>query len=143
MNELEALEVCHALVEAEQDYYKSAHAYTTKFVSAAGKHDGLYWTGWRRQEPGSGRISAHAGMDSSAGSPTSVSRLLLPNLRSGGRARRCRGVSRRIPLLRESSPLSWTKRADAYEKDLGDPQTADAAKQISSTNPDKTWIKSE
>jgi hypothetical protein len=48
-NELAAIRVCHALVDAERDYYASAHdgvavrQYAGRFVSDSGKKDGLYW----------------------------------------------------------------------------------------------------
>jgi hypothetical protein len=50
-NELAAIRVCHALVDAERDYFASAHAgitgkqYASRFVSDSGKEDGLYWKG--------------------------------------------------------------------------------------------------
>jgi hypothetical protein len=49
-NELAAIRVCHALVDAEHEYYASAHdgatvrQYAGRFVSNAGKEDGLYWS---------------------------------------------------------------------------------------------------
>jgi hypothetical protein len=48
-NELNAVEVCRAYVEAQREYaskdpQKSGlHEYATKFASASDKHDGLYW----------------------------------------------------------------------------------------------------
>jgi hypothetical protein len=48
-NELAAIRVCHGLVDAEHDYYASAHDgsairhYAARFASDSGKQDGLYW----------------------------------------------------------------------------------------------------
>lgn len=47
-NELAAMDACHELVEAEQEYYKrpvhgESH-YTARFVSDKGKHNGLCWS---------------------------------------------------------------------------------------------------
>jgi hypothetical protein len=48
-NELNAIEVCGAIVDAEHDYAsqdrtgKGSLEYTQKFVSSPGQHDGLYW----------------------------------------------------------------------------------------------------
>jgi hypothetical protein len=48
-NELAVIEVCHAIVDAELDYYStlhdgdSVHQYAQKLRSTSGKHDGLYW----------------------------------------------------------------------------------------------------
>jgi hypothetical protein len=48
-NELDAIEVCRAYVDAQRDYASQDRAgggllaYAQKFVSSRGKHDGLYW----------------------------------------------------------------------------------------------------
>lgn len=48
-NELNAIQVCHALVDAERDYAARIRAaggiveYASKLVSSPGRHDGLYW----------------------------------------------------------------------------------------------------
>ena len=48
-NELSAIQVCLAVVDAEREYFakdrddNGAREYAPKFVSAAGKRDGLYW----------------------------------------------------------------------------------------------------
>ena len=48
-NELNAIEVCRAFVEAERDYAAAdplgdgKHDYAQHFISRADKHDGLYW----------------------------------------------------------------------------------------------------
>lgn len=48
-NELAAIKVCRALVDAQQAYFQQAHdgdttnQYAQKFISDSGKQDGLYW----------------------------------------------------------------------------------------------------
>jgi hypothetical protein len=56
-NELAAIEVCRAYVDAQREYYlrnpqhDALHQYAQKFLSAKGKHDGLYWTTKDGEEP--------------------------------------------------------------------------------------------
>jgi hypothetical protein len=47
-NELAAIEVCDALVDAQDEYFSQVHdgarnRYALKFISTSGKQDGLYW----------------------------------------------------------------------------------------------------
>jgi hypothetical protein len=48
-NELNAIEVCRAYVEAQRDFAvkdrlgDDLHEYARRVVSSEGKHDGLYW----------------------------------------------------------------------------------------------------
>jgi Protein of unknown function (DUF2950) len=48
-NELDAIQICHGFVEAQEEYASQARAYTgvnqyaQKIISTPGKHDGLYW----------------------------------------------------------------------------------------------------
>jgi hypothetical protein len=48
-NELDAIQVCHGFVEAQQDYAETIHddsgvnQYAQKIISTPGKQDGLYW----------------------------------------------------------------------------------------------------
>jgi len=43
-NELSAIRVCEQLVAAQKEYYSVQHAYARRIFSAAGAHDGLYWS---------------------------------------------------------------------------------------------------
>jgi len=49
-NELNAIQVCLAYVDAQRDYYSEdrnadgLREYAQRFISSPGKHDGLYWT---------------------------------------------------------------------------------------------------
>ncbi len=56
-NELSAIEVCRAVVDAEHDYYNAdpdgdaVHEYAAKFRSTPGKRDGLFWKQVEGQPP--------------------------------------------------------------------------------------------
>jgi hypothetical protein len=56
-NELAAIEVCRAYVDAQREYYlrnpehEALHQYAQKFLSTKGKRDGLYWTTKDSEEP--------------------------------------------------------------------------------------------
>jgi hypothetical protein len=141
-NEMEALEVCRALVDAEKEFHANAHGYTAKFVSASGSHDGLYW---KSTDDGSrspiGPYLAHAGVGPDGGNVVPFHgyyyRVLLQG--SDGFA-----VEAYPAMYRSSGVMTFLMNSDgtAYEHDLGD-QTATAAKQISSAQPDSSWKKVE
>jgi hypothetical protein len=140
MNELQALEVCHALVEAEQDYYGASHSYTAKFVSSGGSHDGLYWSGADPKSP-IGPYLAHAGLDSPGGTHTPYHgyyyRILSPAAGSFA-------IVAFPAEYRSSGVVTFMMddKGNAYEKDLGG-KTSAVAKQLSAANPDSTWTKTE
>jgi hypothetical protein len=56
-NELAAIEVCRAYVDAQREYYlrnpgrEALHQYAQKFLSTKGKRDGLYWRTRDGEEP--------------------------------------------------------------------------------------------
>jgi hypothetical protein len=56
-NELAAIEVCRAYVDAQREYYLRAPQgtsllhYAQKFLSTKGKRDGLYWAAKDSEEP--------------------------------------------------------------------------------------------
>ena len=56
-NELAAIQVCLAYVDAQRDYAATAgnvrglHEYASKFSSARGRHDGLYWPTLEGERP--------------------------------------------------------------------------------------------
>ena len=69
-NELAAIEVCRAIVDAQHEYVAKNQdrngllEYAPKFVSAPGKRDGLYWeVGGNEQESPLGPLLAAAGKD--------------------------------------------------------------------------------
>jgi Protein of unknown function (DUF2950) len=147
-NEMEALEVCRALLDAEKDYYSEVHNYTANFISRGDSHDGLYWPASdSAQKSPIGPYLAHAG---ATGPNTNglepyhgyYYRILLApsgagNGSSGGFA------ALAFPAeYRSSGVMTFIMEEDgnAYEKDLG-PNTTELAKQITSSVPDRTWNK--
>ena len=139
-NEFEALEVCHALVDAEKDYHATAHAYALKFVSGSGAHDGLYWTGTGAASP-IGPYLAHAGLDSSDGNRTPFHGYyyrILPAERGGF------AILAFPAEYRSSGVVTFLmdQKGNAYEKDLG-AKTDSVARQMNSSDPNNTWKKTE
>ncbi len=147
-NEMEALQVCDALIDAEKQYYSAEHKYTANFISGPDSHDGLYWnTSANGQGSPIGVYLAHAGV-SPANTETSKPyygyyyRILLkPNSSSGegGFA-----VLAFPAEYRSSGVKSFFVEEDgvAYEKDLGS-DTAEQARQMTVSSPDTTWSKVE
>jgi hypothetical protein len=138
-NEMEALEVCRTLVDAERDYRATAHQYTSKFISSDASHDGLYWkTADDTARSPIGPYLAHAGV---SGPDTADSqpfhgyyyRILLQG-------------SDTLAILafpaeyRSSGVMTFLLSQDgkAYEKDLGE-QTVILSNQVSSAGADDSW----
>ncbi len=159
-NEMEAMEVSRALMDAEQDFYAGAHQYAQKFISSAGAHDGLYWT-----ESNAGVSSpigpflAHAGFSASDGADRApfhgyYYRILVrqgPEAPGGARNYVVDGkmadgfaVSAFPAQYGSSGVMTFIMGQDGtiYEKDLG-PTTDKLAEQIDQYNPDSTWKKSQ
>lgn len=140
-NEMEALEVCHTLIDAEKEFQAVAHQYTAKFVSGSATHDGLYWksTDDKARSP-IGPYLAHAGVGDA----------------DSGKAEPFYGYFYRITLqgsdgysivafpaeYRSSGVMTFMVKPDgtAYEKDLGD-KTPALAKQLAASNSDDSWKK--
>ena len=142
-NEMEAVEVCRTLVEAEKEYRAGAHQYTAKFMSSEDSRDGLYWkSADDKSKSPIGPYLARAGV---SGADTSRSqpfhgyyyRILLQG-------------SDAVSILafpatyRSSGVMTFLVSQDgtAYEKDLGE-QSSAAATQVSSSHPDNSWKKVE
>jgi hypothetical protein len=138
-NEMEALEVCRTLLDAEKEYRATAHQYTAKFISSDDSHDGLYWksTDDTTKSP-IGPYLAHAGV---SGPDTTQSqpfhgyyyRVLL----HGSDA----FAILAFPAEYHSSGVMTfllSQEGTAYEKDLGE-QTATLSNQISSSGADNSW----
>jgi hypothetical protein len=141
-NEMEAIEVCQALVDAEKEYFANAHAYTAKFISTSDAHNGLYWkSGNDGGRSPIGPYLAHAGVESDGGSAEPFHgyyyRIVLQD--SEGFA-----VVAYPAMYRSSGVMSFLMNSDgtAHEKDLGE-QTGTAAKHIGSLHPDDSWKKME
>ena len=142
-NEVEALEVCHALVDAEKEYFASAHEYTAKFVSTKGTHDGLYWSATDgRTKSLIGPYLAHAGVSGPEDENNKpfhgyYYRIVTLQSPTSGFA-----VLAFPAEYRSSGVMTFLmdQNGDAYEKDLG-AATHRLARQISAFNPDSTWKK--
>lgn len=138
-NEMEALEVCRALVDAEKDYRVTALKYTAKFVSSENSHDGLYWKS-EDNTPKSpiGPYLAHAGVTESDASHFQPFHGYLYRILLEG--------SDTIAILafpaeyRSSGVMTFIVSEDGrgYERDLGE-QTPALSKQISSSGRDSSW----
>jgi hypothetical protein len=142
-NELEALEVCHALLDAEKDYYTDAQHYSDKFVSTGGSHDGLYWkTAGNAKKSPIGPYLAHAGVEGANDTGREPYHgyyyriLLTPSTAKAGSF----AVLAFPADYRSSGVMTFLMDEDGHarEKDLGE-NTATAAKQIGSYNPDDSW----
>jgi hypothetical protein len=138
-NEMEALEVCRTLVDAEKEYRATAHQYTAKFISSDDSHDGLYWKSAddTTRSP-IGPYLAHAGV---SGEDTTHSqpfhgyyfRILL----QGSDA----FAILAFPAEYQSSGVMTflvSQDGIAHEKDLGE-QAAAMSNQVSPSGTDNSW----
>ncbi len=139
-NEMEALEVCRALVDAEREYHANAKAYTAKFISASPAHDGLYWkSGDDGGRSPIGPYLAHAGVEAGGASAEPFHgfyyRIVLQG--TDGFA-----VIAYPAMYRASGVMTFIMNSDGttYEKDLGE-KTASGVQQIASAHPDDSWKK--
>ena len=142
-DEMEAIEVCRALVDAEKEFYASGRQYTAKFMSADNSHDGLYWksTDSSARSP-IGPYLAHAGVGEIDGPHAQpfygyYYRILLQG--KDGFA-----VLAFPAEYRSSGVMTFLVGQDgtAYEKDFG-VQTATAATNLASSRPDGSWKRVE
>jgi hypothetical protein len=164
-NELNAIQVCLAIVDAERDYVAKdpdgdgIPEYAAKFVSTPGKHDGLYWE-TKSEEPPSplGPLLAAAARD---GYPNSESSSLEPyhgyfyriltkqgkDAPGGAHDYLVNGqmiggfaVIAYPARYGASGIMSFIVNQDGlvYEKDLGE-NTAAVASQMTIFNPDPSW----
>jgi hypothetical protein len=170
-NELNVIQVCHAVVDAEQDYYGaphdggSGHQYSAKFRSTAGKQDGLYWE-VKSGEPESplGPLVAQASAEGyehhehDAGQPHPfqgyVYRLLTrQGVDAAGGARNYVVDGKMTDgFALVAYPVNYrvtgvmtfvvNQEGQIYQKDLG-PQTQRIAAKMTVYNPDKTWTPAE
>lgn len=148
-NEMEALEVCRALVDAEKEYYGEQHHYAAKLVSTGDSHDGLYWKTAGSAKSPIGPYLAHAGTDGPGREPYHgyYYRILLMQsspASAGADAGQAKAGGFAILAFpaeyRSSGVMTFLVDGDgsAREKDLGQ-QTSTAAGQINSYNPDDSW----
>ena len=164
-NELNAIQVCLAIVDAERDYVAKdpdgdgIPEYASKFVSTPGKHDGLYWETSSEEPPSPlGPLLAAAARDGYANSessslepyhgyfykiltkqgkdaPGGAHDYLVNGQMIGGFA-----VIAFPARYGASGIMSFIVNQDGvvYEKDLGE-NTAAMASQMTTFNPDPSW----
>jgi DUF2950 family protein len=164
-NELDAIQVCRAVVAAQHQYTSQVQAgedakqYAQKFLSDEGKHNGLYWTTAASEPPSPlGPLIVSASAEgyrrAGAGKPTPyhgyIYRLLKeqgPHAPGGARSYIQDGkMTGGFAVLaypagyRSSGVMSFMAGQDGtlYQKDLG-PQTGTIAASIKAFDPDKTW----
>src|SRR5215469_6175338 len=142
-NEMEALEVCRTLVDAEKEYRAIANRYTAKFISSEGSHDGLYWK--NADDATRSPIGPYLAQAGVSGTETNNSRPF-------------QGYYYRILLrgpddfaivafpaeYRSSGVMTFLVSQDriTYEKDLGE-QTATLANKVYSSHADNSWKRVE
>ena len=154
-NEVDTIATMHALVDAENDFYSQNSEYANRLTSDAGKHDGLYWDGAKSMDDSPvGPFLAQASIERSDHKPLHgyFFKILAsqgPGAPGGARNYVVDGKMTNgfafiaIPAVYRSSGVETfliCQGGEVYEKDLG-PATAQAAKTITSFNPDSTWTK--
>jgi Protein of unknown function (DUF2950) len=164
-NENDAIEVLHALVDAQREYAsvvqggdKSKH-YAAKFVSDAGKHNGLYWKTSDNETPSPiGPLlvdAAGQGYDIQQGKQTPFHGYYYRMLTAQGPGAKGGPLSYLVngELVRGFAFLAWpaeyrnsgvmtfvvNRDGVVYEKDLGQ-ETEKLGAAMSEYNPDKTWL---
>jgi hypothetical protein len=163
-NELATIAVCRALVDAQKEYYVEDHdgdpvmQYAPRFVSDAGKHNGLYWK-ISSGEPESpvGPLLTLASLDEYAKQTN------RPNPFHGYYYRILKGQGTHAPggvkkylingkmtdgfafvaypaEYRDSGVMTFIVSQDGvvYQKDLG-PNTVSSARTLSRYDPDASW----
>lgn len=164
-NELNAINVCRAYVEAQRDYAAKSrlgnglHEYAQRVLSSEGKHNGLYWPASQgAEESPLGPLVAAAeaqgyGSKSAEGQAPFHGyfyRILTRQGKSapgGARNYRVNGhLTGGFALVAfpakygDSGVMTFVVNQDGivFEKNLG-PNTADIARHMTQYNPDQTW----
>jgi hypothetical protein len=163
-NELDVIQVCLAVVDAEREYYQrdpdgdKLLQYAQKFISTKGKRDGLYWETKPGEQPSPlGPLVAHArgeGYKGAGGKPVAYHGYYYKLLTGQGkdapggaydylvRGKMMGGFGMvAYPAQYGSSGImTFIVNHDGvvYQKDLG-AKTASVAQSMTRFNPDKTW----
>jgi Protein of unknown function (DUF2950) len=163
-NELDVIQVCLAIVDAEHEYYRrdpdgdSLLQYAQKFISTKGKRDGLYWETKPGEQPSPlGPLVAQArgqGYKGAGGKPVPYYGYYYKLLTGQGkdalggaydylvRGKMMGGFGMvAYPAQHGSSGvMTFIVNHDGvvYQKDLGT-KTASVAQSMTKFNPDKTW----
>jgi len=166
-NEVAAMDACHELVEAEQQYFARPPAnlpnqFAQKLVSDEGQHNGLYWQGaddeadspinpviaYARQNLPTEQVGQHVPFNgymfrilTSQGrhAPGGSRKYIVDGKMSAGFAVVAYPVE-----YRSSGVMTFIvdKSGIIYEKDLG-PDTTKLARTMTVYDPDSTWHKAE
>ncbi|MGC2110355.1 MAG: DUF2950 domain-containing protein [Candidatus Korobacteraceae bacterium] len=167
-NELAAIQVCNALVDAQQEYFQEAHdgdathQYAQKIISEPGKQNGLYWKVAEGQpESPIGPLVAFATAKGYGGehatpqpfygyffhvltaqgknAPGGAKSYLVDGKMTGGFAFVAYPAE-----YRNSGVMTFfvDQNGIVYQKDLG-PNSTDLGKSMTGYNPDKTWVTAE
>ena len=165
-NELAAIDACHQLVDAEQEYYEKPFNgqphYTERFVSEKRKHNGLYKSDTTDEfDSPVGPLIASAGLESTNFTGDDAADNAIPfngyyfriltgqgeNAPGGAKSYKVNGkmiggfAFVAYPAeYRSSGVLTFmvSESGVVYEKDLG-PNTANVANAMTEYNPDSTW----
>ena len=163
-NELDVIQVCLAIVDAEREYYQrdpdgdKLLQYAQKFISTKGKRDGLYWETKPDEQPSPlGPLVAQArgeGYKGAAGKPIPYHGYYYKILTGQGKdapggaydylvkGKMMGGFGMvAYPAQYGSSGImTFIVNHDGvvYQKDLG-ANTASVAQSMTKFNPDKTW----
>ena len=163
-NELDVIQVCLALVDAEREYYQrdpdgdKLLQYAQKFISTKGKRDGLYWETKPDEQPSPlGPLIARArgeGYKGAGGKPVPYHgyyyKLLTGQGKDApggaydylvrGKMMGGFGVVAYPAQYGSSGIMTFIVNHDGvvYQKDLGT-KTASIAQSMTKFNPDKTW----
>jgi len=142
-NEIDALQVEHALVDAEKEYFQTAHEYTAKFVSSSGAHDGLYWDGGGKNCL-IGPYLAHAGMNATGSENGEPYHGYYYRIVTGEGGKSSFAIVAFPAKYRMSGVMTFVMDQDEHvvEKDLG-PMTFEKVKEITASHPDSSWEKVE
>ena len=163
-NELDVIQVCLAIVDAEREYYQrdpdgdKLLQYAQKFISTKGKRDGLYWEAKSGEQPSPlGLLVARArgeGYKGAGGKPVPYHgyyyKLLTGQGKDApggaydylvrGKMMGGFGVVAYPAQYGSSGIMTFIVNHDGvvYQKDLG-AKTASVAQAMTKFNPDKTW----
>jgi hypothetical protein len=158
-NELNTIDVLHAIVDAQKEYYSQSgvgdgtHAYAARFNSGQNARDGLYWASVNNDSP-IGPYLARASYNRSDRRPLHgyFFRILTEqgaNARGGAKSYIVNGkmtagfaVVAFPAQYRVSGVKTFFVNQDGtvYERDLG-PMTTELAAALKAYNPDSTWRK--
>jgi len=163
-NELDVIQVCLAIVDAEREYYQrdpdgdKLLQYAQKLISTKGKRDGLYWETKPNEQPSPlGSLVARAraeGYKGAGGKPVPYHGYYYKLLTGQGKDASGGaydylvqgkmiggfGVVAYPAQYGSSGIMTFIVNHDSvvYQKDLG-PKTASVAQSMTKFNPDKTW----